>query len=69
MSCWSGWINVRKISKTLDRERYERHGILYETYWSDPYSIQGKTSNTYHIPEFDLHTVDKIGWYATRAHK
>jgi len=42
---------------------------LHETHWSVPYSIQGKISNTHHIPEFDLHTVDKIGWYATGAHK
>jgi tRNA-Thr(GGU) m(6)t(6)A37 methyltransferase TsaA len=22
-----------------------------------------------YIPEFDVHTVDKLGWYATRAHQ
>jgi tRNA (adenine37-N6)-methyltransferase len=47
----------------------ERKGLHLQIQWVDMLDGTPLLDVKPYIPEFDVHAVDKLGWYATRAHK
>jgi tRNA-Thr(GGU) m(6)t(6)A37 methyltransferase TsaA len=47
----------------------QRTGLRLQIQWVDMLDGTPLFDIKPYIPEFDVHTVDKLGWYATRAHQ
>jgi tRNA-Thr(GGU) m(6)t(6)A37 methyltransferase TsaA len=46
----------------------QRNGLRLQIQWVDMLDGTPLLDIKPYIPEFDVHPVDKLGWYATRAH-
>jgi tRNA (adenine37-N6)-methyltransferase len=47
----------------------ERKGLKLQVEWVDMLDGTPLLDIKPYVPEFDVHSVEKLGWYATRAHK